>query len=307
MWRVAVLVPALPVVMSCSSGGVERVASTISTPSTASTTAPGPPRIVAAGDIALCNSPASDTALLLDDLPGTVAVLGDGGGASGKLEKNYLRCYDPTWGRHRARTRPVPGDNDYEASETASGYFEYFDDLAGEPDKGYYAYDLGDWRVIALNSNCDAIGGCHAGSPQEQWLRFELATDPKPCTLAYWHHARFASGRQGNTLEVAPLWQALYDAGADVVLAAHNHLYERFAPLDAAGRIDQDRGIRSFVVGTGGDGLDPLASAPVPGSEVRNNTTHGVLDVSLESGRFTWRFVPAEGGFFTDEGTAFCH
>lgn len=306
MWGQARRALALLALVACSADGEVRVASTSSTPSTPSTSAPGPPRIVAAGDIALCGSPASATALLLDGLPGTVAVLGDGGGPSGNLEKNYLDCFDPTWGRHRGRTRPVPGDNDYDGGETAHGYFTYFGELAGEPDKGYYAYDLGDWRVIALNSNCDQVGGCFAGSAQEQWLRLELAADPRSCTLAYWHHARFASGRAGNTVDVAPLWQALYEANADVVLAAHNHIYERLAPLDHFGEVDTERGIRSFVVGTGGDGLDPLAT-PVRGSEVRDNTTHGVLDLGLEPGRFTWRFVPVDGGSFIDEGYAACH
>jgi acid phosphatase type 7 len=262
--------------------------------------------LVGAGDIAACNEDGDEaTAELLDTIPGTVFTTGDnvyGSGGPGE----YANCYDPTWGRHKDRTRPSAGNHDY-YTDGASGYFGYFDEAAGDPKEGYYSYDLGTWHIVVLNSNCDEIGGCDAGSPQEQWLRADLAAHPATCTLAYWHHPLFSSGaKHGSDDDVLPLWEALYDAGAEVVLVGHEHQYERFAPQDPNGALDPGRGIRQIVIGTGGKelyGFGPIEA----NSEARNADTFGVLQLTLGEGRYTWEFIPVAGKDFTDRGTGSCH
>lgn len=267
---------------------------------------PDAPVLVAAGDIARCGEPgAAATAALLAELPGTVATLGDNAYRSGS-RRDFADCYEPTWGAEKGRTRPAPGNHDY-GIRGARGYFGYFGDIAGERDKGYYSYDLGAWHVVALNSNCDEVGGCAAGSPQEQWLRADLAAHPAACTLAYWHHPLFSSGAEhGGEPAVRPLWDALAEAGADVVLAGHEHNYERFAPQAPDGRADEAYGIREFVVGTGGAGHYPFGD-PLPNSEVRNDDTFGVLALTLRPDGYDWAFVPVSDGAFSDAGSAPCH
>ena len=170
------------------------------------------PTLLAAGDIADCSSDGDEaTAKLLDGLAGTVATLGDNVYESGTASE-FTNCYDPSWGRHKSRTRPAPGNHDYLTSG-ASGYFGYFGAAAGDPQKGYYSYDLGSWHIVVLNSNCAQVGGCGAGSPQETWLRQDLAAHPTTCTLAYWHHPRFSFGKYSNDPRTQALWQALYDGG----------------------------------------------------------------------------------------------
>ncbi len=261
------------------------------------------PVLVAAGDVASCGSRGDTATARLLGPRAAVALLGDGAYRAGS-PREYARCYHPTWGRAKERTRPVPGNHDYN-TPGAAGYFGYFGAAAGEPGAGYYAYGLGAWRVVALNSNCAEVGGCHAGSPQERWLRAELAAHPAACALAYWHHARFSSGAEhGGTAEVAPLWRALQDAGAEVVLSGHEHAYERFAPQDADGNADPARGIRQFVVGTGG--AEPHApGAPRPHSEARAAGTAGVLRLRLRPGGYKWRFVAVDGSA-VDEGRGRC-
>ncbi len=195
------------------------------------------PVLVSAGDIADCGvSTDEETALLLDNIPGTVVALGDIVYESATTQE-FNDCYEPNWGRHKARTRPTPGNHDY-ATTDASGYFNYFGALAGAPNEGYYSYDLGDWHIIALNSGCTHVGGCETNSPQGQWLQADLAATTSECILAYAHYPRFSSGGQGSSLRMADFWQLLYDAGADVVLGAHNHNYERFARQDPSGQPD---------------------------------------------------------------------
>ncbi len=265
------------------------------------------PVILAAGDIASCASTGDEaTADLLDTLAGTVLTLGDNAYETGSpLE--FSTCYDPTWGRHKSRTMPSVGNHEY-GTPGASGYYGYFGAAAGDPSKGYYSYDLGTWHVIALNSNCSAVGGCGGGSTQEQWLRDDLATHPAACTLAYWHHARFSSSAaHGSSTTYQALWQALYDYGADVVLVGHDHDYERFAPQTATGAADAAYGIREFVVGTGGKshyGFDPV---PEPNSEVRDSTSYGVLQMTLQPAGYDFAFLPAAGSLFTDSGSGTCH
>jgi hypothetical protein len=199
----------------------------------------------------------------------------------------------------------VPGNHDYHTAR-ASGYFRYFGAAAGNPAKGYYSFDLGEWHLIALNSNCSDVGGCERGSAQVRWLRADLAAHASArCTLAYWHHPLFSSGVHGSNATYTAFWNELYAAGADVVLVGHDHDYERFAPQTPTGVLDTRRGIRQFVVGTGGRGLRRFKTIR-SWSEVRDSTTFGVLRLALRPAGYAWRFVPAVGSF-TDSGTGGCH
>jgi chitodextrinase len=219
---------------------------------------------------------------------------------------NLSAVYDPTWGRVKSITRPVLGNHE----STGNSYFDYFNGLggldgpAGPRGKGWYSFDVGSWHLVALNSNCARVS-CLAGSEQEQWLRADLAAHPADCTLAYWHHPRWSSGHDGSNTFMQPMWQALYDAGVDVVLTGHSHDYERFAPLDANGAPDSARGIRSFVVGTGGAFFTGLGSR-IAGSEVGQNTTFGVLKLTLHATSYDWQFVPEAGKTWTDSGSEAC-
>ena len=238
-----------------------------------------------------------------------VLTLGDNQYENGALSK-FLASYDPSWGRVKDITSPALGNHEY-GTAGAAGHFDYFNGSgvqagpAGERGKGYYSFDVGSWHLIAINSNCAAVGGCHAGSTQEQWLKADLEAHAAACTLAYWHHPRFSSGPHGNSAELAPIWQTLYDHGADVVLAGHDHDYERFGPQDPAGNADAARGLREFVVGTGGK-THYVTGTPKPNSEVRNSDSFGVLELTLGASSYGWRFVPAVGTF-TDEGRDDCH
>jgi 3',5'-cyclic AMP phosphodiesterase CpdA len=261
--------------------------------------------LIAAGDIASCASTGDEeTARLVDRMRGTVALLGDDAYESGSAEE-FTRCYRPSWGRQKARTRPAPGNHDY-LTPGASGYFGYFGSAAGDPSKGYYSYKLGRWHVIALNSNCSIVP-CNAGSPQERWLRSDLSSHRARCTLAYWHHPRFSSGQHGDLPATADFWRDLEAAGADVVLSGHDHDYERFVPVDADGRRDPAHGITEFVVGTGGKNHYRMTRPAPPTSAVRNDTTFGVLKLTLRANNYSWQFVPVAGATFTDTGSASCH
>jgi len=261
--------------------------------------------LVGAGDISSCSNNGDEaTASLLDGIPGTVFTTGDNVYEVGSSTE-FANCYSPTWGRHKGRTRPVVGNHEY-GTAGAAGYYGYFGAAAGDPAKGYYSYDLGAWHIIVLNSNCGSVGGCAAGSAQEKWLRADLAAHPNVCTAAMWHHPRFNSGAQhGSSTSSQAFWQALYDYGADVVLAGHEHTYERFAPQNAAGNADALRGIREFVVGTGGKSHYGFGT-PLPNSEVRNGDTYGVLKLTLNATSYAWQFVPVAGQTFTDSGSASC-
>jgi hypothetical protein len=262
-----------------------------------------PPTLVAAGDIAGDTPGDEQTAALLDQIPGTVAALGDLAYENGSLAE-FQTWYAPWWGRAYARTRPAPGNHEY-LTAGAAGYFAYWGSIAGDPAKGYYSYDLGAWHVVSLNSNCSFVGGCGAGSPQEKWLRDDLAAHPARCTLAYWHHPRFSGGLVGGSSSMQPIWQALFDRGADLVLVAHAHNYQRFAPMNAAGVLDASRGLREFVVGTGG--RSHHAVGPATNLELSNDTTFGVLKLTLHSGGYDFQFVPVAGETFTDSGSTACH
>ena len=258
------------------------------------------PVFVGAGDIANCSRDEDEaTAKLLDNISGTVFTVGDNAYPDGTASQ-FTNCYGPTWGRHKNRTRPSPGNHDYHVNG-ADGYFDYFGVAAGSNRTGYYSYNLGAWHIISLNSEI-SMG---AGSAQEQWLRDDLAANSSVCTLAYWHKPRFSSGQHGNIAGSQALWQALYEDGADVVINGHDHTYERFAPQNPNGQADANRGIREFIVGTGGAGLYAFPSIQ-PNSQVRNNTTYGVLKLTLHSTSYDWQFVHIAGQTFTDSGSSNC-
>ena len=258
--------------------------------------------LVGAGDIAVCGSSRDEaTATLLDNISGTVFTTGDNAYPDGSAT-DFSQCYEPSWGRHKTRTFPSPGNHDYHI-DGAGDYFAYYGANAGPAGRGYYSYDIGDWHVVSLNSNIDRS----SNSPQVTWLRADLAVSTKQCTVAYWHHARFSSGTQhGSNTSVQPMWQALYDAGAEIVVAGHEHNYERFAPQTPTGQADPATGIREFVVGTGGASFYNTFT-PLPNSEVRNGTTSGVLKLTLNAGTYSWQFVPIAGQTFTDAGSGVCH
>jgi hypothetical protein len=261
--------------------------------------------LVGAGDIASCSSDGDEaTAELLDSIEGTVFTVGDNVYESG-TDAEFRDCYEPSWGRHKARTRPAAGNHEYRVAG-ASGYYTYFGDAAGDPAKGYYSYDLGAWHIIVLNSNCQHVGGCERGSPQEQWLRADLAAHPAKCTLAYWHHPRWSSGAHQEQRQVAAFWQALYEANAEVVLSGHDHHYERFAKQTPKAAADPEQGIRQFLVGSGGK--SHYATGPqVANSRVLNDDTYGVLKLTLHPTSYEWEFVPVKGKSFTDNGDTACH
>lgn len=299
---------ALAVALVCAAGGA----------ATSALSASRFPVLAAAGDIA-CDPSAGSFAggrgtatacrqlatsnLLLRGRYAAVLTLGDNQYDDGAYAK-YATSYARSWGRLRRITKPAPGNHEYETG-SAAGYFRYFGKAAGPPGRGYYSFDLGGWHVVSLNSNCSDIGGCEKGSPEERWLRADLASHRTRCTLAYWHHPRFSSGLHGDQDQVSGLWADLYDSGADVVLSGHDHDYERFAPLNAVGAIDRGRGIREIVVGTGGRSRYPMPALE-HASRAHDSTSFGILALTLRPSGYDWRFLPAVGSF-TDHGSARCH
>jgi len=256
------------------------------------------PVFTAAGDIDGCNAGA-DTAKLVGKTTGPVATIGDNAYPSGSAS-DFAKCYDPTWGAFKDRTHPVAGNHDYDVSK-ATPYYQYFGAAAGAPGSGWYSYDVGSWHVVALNSNCDDVD-C---GKQANWLDSDLTAHPAACILAYWHHPRFTSGTSGGNDAVGAFWKVLYAHDATLVLNGHDHDYERFAPQDPSGHADPAHGIREFVVGTGGASLGGFAGV-APNSQVRNNGTYGVIELTLGDGGYDWRFVATPGSHFTDSGSDTC-
>lgn len=252
--------------------------------------------------------------LLVDGGFAAVLDLGDNQYECGSLTA-YQQAYDPSWGRVKSITRPSPGNHEYltsgglgcdSSNANAAGYFNYFGSAAGTRGQGWYSYDIGTWHIIALNSQCSAVGGCGRSSPQYQWLQADLAAHSNYCTLAYWHVPLFSSGGR-QAANSYSWWQLLYNANADVVLNGHDHIYERFAPQDPNANPDSAHGIRQFTVGTGGGNHTSIVSVAA-NSEVRDNTTFGILELTLHPTGYEWQFVPAAGsGTFTDSGSAPCH
>ena len=264
-------------------------------------------RTIAAGDIATCSGSGDEaTAALLGSLSGDIITIGDNVYQSGTTTE-FNTCFNPSWGRVKA-THPPDGRESRIRHHNAAGYFAYFGAAAGDPTKGYYSYNYGAWHIVVLNSGNCARVACNAGSPQEQWLRADLAASHGQCTLAVWHHPRFSSGTShGNDASVLPFYQALYDYNADVILNGHEHNYERFAPQSPSRRR------RSCPRRSGSSSLAPAARVttgsgrPLPNSEVRNSDTYGVLALHAQAGWYAWQFVPEAGKTFTDTGSAACH
>jgi hypothetical protein len=231
-------------------------------------------------------------------------TLGDEQYEQGSYDQ-FLGSYDKTWGRLKRITHPALGNHEYGTSG-ALGYYRYFGRAAGARALGYYSFELANWHLIAINANCAQIGGCQTGSPEERWLASDLASDRASCTLAFWHQPRFSSGVHHSDSTYTDFWKDLSAAAADIVLNGHDHDYERFAPQTPAGKSDAVSGIREFVVGTGGKSHYPFTSIE-PNSEVRNDSTFGVLTLTLHAGSYDWRFVPEAGAQFRDAGSGICH
>ena len=270
------------------------------TPAATATVTPTLPEgsvtFVGAGDISSCDNNNDElTAQLLDGIPGTVFAAGDLAYDSGTLSQ-FTNCFDPTWGRFKDRMKPVPGNHEYETTN-ASGYFQYFNNIPT-----YYAYNLGSWRIYALNSEIDVS----ATSEQVKWLQADLAANPEQCVLAYWHKPRWSSGdHHGSDASFQTLWQIFGQAGAEIVINGHEHNYERFAPMNASGQADA-QGLREFVVGTGGRNHYGFGKTEL-NSEVRDNTSFGVLKLTLRPDGYDWQFIPVAGSTFTDSGSGTCH
>ncbi|MGH7289068.1 MAG: metallophosphoesterase family protein [Myxococcota bacterium] len=260
--------------------------------------------VLAAGDIASCNSTGDEaTAALLDEHFGDVITLGDNAYPDGTAAQ-FQNCYGPSWGRHKERTHPATGNHEYHTTG-AAGHFGYFGAAAGDPSEGWYSYDLGAWHVVVLNSNCSRIGGCTRSSPQGLWLEADLAANPRDCTLAAWHHPRFSSGAShGSSTTTRDLYDILHSHRADLILAGHDHNYERFAPQDAFGIADP-AGPTQFVVGSGGASLRPMGGIE-PNSLTSAGNVYGVLKLTLHETSYDWEFLPAAGFSYTDGGSASC-
>jgi len=267
------------------------------------------PVLVGAGDIAECGSRVSDdsTARLLDSIPGVVFAAGDNAYPNGTAT-DFANCYAPTWGRHKARTRPVAGNHEYDGSATAADYLAYFGAAVADPlgNGGYYySYDLGAWHIVVLNTDIPI-------APQVAWLQTDLAGRTNQCILALWHRPIFTSGSSGGRPSAGPLWQALQDSGAEIVINGHDHLYERFALQDSLGIADPS-GIREFIVGTGGGETHSQFVNNPPNVEASDGPTNltfsrGVLRLTLYANSYRWEFIPALGfGTYTDSGTETCH
>jgi hypothetical protein len=253
---------------------------------------------VGAGDIGWCGSPGvALTGRLLDGIGGTVFAAGDNAYMSGTAQQ-YRDCYEPGWGRHKARTRPTPGNHEYE-TPGATPYFDYFGANAGPPGLGYYSFPLGNWHAISLNSNIDVS----EGSTQGRWLLLDLAGNRSKCTIAYWHHPLFSSAQNGDNPQMRAFWRILFAAGVDVVVVGHDHVYERFARQDPDGRPDPVRGIRQFIAGTGGAQLYNFVT--VRANSEKRISAFGVLKLTLEADRYDWEFVPVAGE--SDRGSDVCH
>jgi acid phosphatase type 7 len=277
------------------------------------------PLIAAAGDIACdpadrsfrsgqgtssaCRQTATGNLILSNTAIDAVLAVGDMQYQCGGL-RAFQQSFDPAWGRFKALIHPAIGDNEYETSGTdcapgAAGYFGYFGAAVGDS-RADSAFSLGGWRLIALNAECSHAGGCGTASPQASFLRTELAKSQ--CTIVYWHQPYY-KGTSQPASSYAAFWNILYAGNADIVLNGHLHNYARFAPQDASGHVDAARGVRQFIVGTGGRNLFSL-----DGTRNVEKTTKafGVLEIRLHLSSYNWKFVNTAGTML-DSGTAGCH
>jgi len=257
--------------------------------------------VLVAGDVAQCNvRGAQFTADIVQAMPDAIVLApGDLAYENGSAN-DFARCYDPSWGKFKDRTWPAPGNHEY-GTPGATGYFNYFGGRVGARDKGYYSVDIGQWHVVALNSNIDA----DVDSTQVAWLRKDLAANAGSCVLAFWHHPRYSSGIHGSYRRMQAVWETLHEHGVSIVIAAHDHHYERFAPLDAQGKKTTTRGIRSFVVGTGGARLYNFGLRG-ENSLAWHGATWGVLKLTLHADSYDWEFLSAQPTTFQDKGSSSC-
>lgn len=281
---------------------------TTSIATTAPTTTANASDVVAviAGDIASSSNRDPATAALIDDInPQLVMTAGDNAYDAGTLTE-YQNYYGPDWGRFKAKTRPVPGNHEY-LTAGASGYFDYFNGPgvatgpAGTRGQGYYSFDIGDWHFVALNTEI-AKG---VGSAQHTWLLHDLSANTRPCTMAYWHKPRWSHGNYNDDGSQSALYQALYDANAEIIVTGHDHSYQRYQPMNPAGQLDVNRGIRQWVVGTGGRSLSTLTADSR--REAGSGNTWGVLKLTFKAGSYDFQFVPIAGSTYTDSGSGTCH
>ncbi len=295
--------------------GTPQSASSFDPPMPAQTAAPGAVTFIGAGDISDCGHKDTQiTADILSRFPdAAIFIAGDASNDQGTL-RQFQKCFDPYWGHFKPGIRPAIGNHDY-GPEGPMGYFSYFGAAAGEPGKGYYSYDLGlpskngAWHIIVLNSECPEAGGCTEGSPQEAWLKADLAAHPARCSIAIWHEPRFTSGIHGNYPIYTDFWKDLYAAGVEIILNGHDHNYERFAPQDPIGNADPQNGIREFVVGTGGAQLSPLRYLILRTANSQKAITgvYGLLKLDLSPDHYDWEFIAGSGNAATDSGSEACH
>ena len=282
-------------------------------PATPPLTGDEPAVLVGAGDIAECGTEGDEaTAALIDGViaehPDAVVFTSGDNAYDGGLPEEFDECYEPSWGRFKDRTRPAVGNHEFGARK-AGGYSDYFGEAAGEFDEYYYSYELGGWHIVVLNSECHRVG-CEPGSSdgeQAEWLEADLAASDASCTLAIWHHPRWSSGRYGINDEVAWFWEALYAEGAEVIINGHEHLYERFEPLNPAGDVDAQRGLLQITAGTGGGNLRDFDEQDILATSVARGLDWGVLQLTLQQDRYEWQFLPVKGASFTDSGSGTCH
>lgn len=260
------------------------------------------PVLVGAGDIASCISTNDEaTARLLDTLPGTVFTAGDNDYSDGAVPPPYGVCFDSTWGRHRARLRPAPGDDDRRGGTlTLDDYFAYFG-AAGHPPTGSYSYDLGSWHIVVLNATPSV------DTAQLTWLRTDLTTHPTRCALAIAHRPRFSSGNTGSSPGMGTVFQILYDNGVELLISGNDHDYERFAPQAPDQTVDSAAGVVQLVVGTGGKSHGRINLPLVANSIAQNDDSYGVLRLVLHPTSYEWRFIPVPGRTFSDAGQRSCH
>lgn len=287
------------VVMGCNkkpATAINPVAPSVVVPTTP---APIPETWVGAGDIGQCQSATEATGRLLDTIPGTIFTAGDNSNTSGSTEA-YLNCYEPFWGRQMGRTWASPGNHDYLGQPSAAPYFAYFGTRAGPAGLGYYSYDLGDWHILSLNSVANIPA-------QTSWLQQDLQVNQKKCIAAVWHYPLFTGDKDNPGKAMLNTWQILYQYGATIVVNGHNHWYDRFAPMTPGGVVDTAKGIRQFIVGTGGAAPDPRGSQRGPNSENFLPTgTYGVIKFTLKTGGYDWQFIPVAGSG-SDSGSGTCH
>jgi len=281
---------------------VTNTATATYTPEPTDTPEPSLSVILAAADVAMCNSGDKEiVANLLDGLPGEILLAGDISNENGTAE-DYQNCFAPAWGRHLGRMHVVPGNHDYYGGGTP--FYDYFGGAAGPYMQGWYSFDVGSWHIIGLNSECGRAVSCAPGSEQYEWLQADLAANSNRCTLAFWHISLISSWVEGGWVEVRPFWELLYAANADVVINGHTHVYDRYAPMDPYGNPDPERGLRQFIVGTGGAYLQ--TDFVMPATIESHIQSWGVLRLELGPDYYNWAFITTDGSI-ADQGTGYCH